>query len=100
MKILLIEDNESIILGLEYLLREEGFRCDTVRTVKEAQQSVGREQYDLVLLDISLPDGDGFRLCGRLRQEQDLPVIFLTAREEEQAVVRAADREDFSAYGR
>ena len=91
MKLLLIEDNESIIMGLEYLLHEEGFRCDTARTAAEAEQAVGREQYDLVLLDISLPDGDGFRLLGRISKAQELPVIFLTAREEEQAVVRAFD---------
>lgn len=91
MKLLLIEDNESIIMGLEYLLHEEGFRCDTARTAAEAEQAVGREQYDLVLLDISLPDGDGFRLWGRISKAQELPVIFLTAREEEQAVVRAFD---------
>lgn len=91
MKLLLIEDNESIIMGLEYLLQEEGFRCDTARTVAEAERAVGREQYDLALLDISLPDGDGFRLWGKIRREQELPVIFLTAREEEQAVVRAFD---------
>ena len=91
MKLLLIEDNESIILGLEYLLREEGFRFDTVRTAAEAERAVSRERYDLALLDISLPDKDGFRLYREIREAQELPVIFLTAREEEQAVVRAFD---------
>ena len=89
MKLLLIEDNESIILGLEYLLQEEGFRFDTARTAAEAERAVIRERYDLALLDISLPDGDGFRLWSKISREQELPVIFLTAREEEQAVVRA-----------
>lgn len=91
MKLLLIEDNESIILGLEYLLKEEGFQCDTARTAAQAEQAVSREKYDLALLDISLPDGDGFRLWGKISKAQELPVIFLTAREEEQAVVRAFD---------
>ena len=91
MKLLLIEDNESIILGLEYLLQEEGFRFDTARTAAEAERAVIRERYDLALLDISLPDGDGFRLWSKISREQELPVIFLTAREEEQAVVRAFD---------
>lgn len=91
MKLLLIEDNESIILGLEYLLKEEGFQCDTARTAAQAEQAVSREKYDLALLDISLPDGDGFRLWRKISKTQELPVIFLTAREEEQAVVRAFD---------
>ena len=47
MKLLLIEDNESIILGLEYLLQEEGFRFDTARTAAEAERAVIRERYDL-----------------------------------------------------
>ena len=80
MKLLLIEDNESIILGLEYLLQEEGFRFDTARTAAEAERAVIRERYDLALLDISLPDGDGFRLWSKISREQELPVIFLTVR--------------------
>lgn len=91
MNILLVEDNDAMILGLEYLLREEGFTCRTARTAREASKWIGREAYDLCLLDVGLPDGDGFRLFGVLKQVQDIPVIFLTAREEEAAVVRAFD---------
>ncbi len=91
MKILLVEDNEAIILGLEYLLREEGFQCVCARTQKEAIRRIGQEKYDLCLLDIALPDGNGYDLCGLMQREQKLPVIFLTAKEEERDVVRGLD---------
>lgn len=91
MKILLVEDNEAIILGLEYLLKEEGFECFSARTAKEALTYFKSEKFDLCLLDISLPDGDGYTLCRQMQEEQKLPVIFLTAREEERDVVKGLD---------
>ncbi len=91
MKVLLVEDNDAIVLGLEYLLREEGFQFDCARTRLEAEQKIRREKYDICLLDISLPDGSGYDLCRMMQKEQDLPVIFLTAREEERDVVKGFD---------
>lgn len=91
MKLLLVEDNEAIILGLEYLLKEEGFQCTTARTSREAEELVRQEKFDLGLLDITLPDGDGFALCRVMKKEQNLPVIFLTAKEEEKDVVQGFD---------
>lgn len=91
MKILLVEDNDSIILGLEYLLNEEGYQFMAARTYEEAVTLYGQEYFDLVLLDISLPDGNGFELCRRIKKEQELPVIFLTAKEEEKDVVQGFD---------
>ncbi len=91
MKILLVEDNDSIILGLEYLLNEEGYQFMAARTYEEAVALYGQEYFDLVLLDISLPDGNGFELCRRIKKEQELPVIFLTAKEEEKDVVQGFD---------
>ena len=60
--ILLIEDNESIIMGLEYLLTEEQYTFLAAKTKKEAQDLLASRQVDLVLLDVSLPDGNGFDL--------------------------------------
>ena len=60
--ILLIEDNESIIMGLEYLLTEEQYTFLVAKTKKEAQDLLAGRQVDLVLLDVSLPDGNGFDL--------------------------------------
>ena len=91
MKILLIEDNEAIIMGLEYLLEQEGYQAETARNLKEAYDVVEREAVDLILLDISLPDGDGFDFCKSIKKNNDIPVIFLTAREEETDVVKGLD---------
>ncbi len=91
MRILLVEDNEGIIMGLEYLLVQEGYEADTAKTMAQAEDFLKRREWDLVLLDIGLPDGDGFRLCCRIREKYRIPVIFLTAREEETDVVRGLD---------
>ena len=91
MKIFLVEDNEAIILGLQYLLEQEGYTCLVARRRREAERMVSEEAPDLMLLDIGLPDGDGYQLCQTLRQQYTFPIIFLTAREEEEDVVRAFD---------
>jgi len=91
MKILLVEDNETIIMGLQYLLEQEGYNCPAARRRREAERMARDEQPDLMLLDIGLPDGDGYQLCRTLRQQYTFPIIFLTAREEEEDVVRAFD---------
>lgn len=92
MKIMLIEDNETIVMGLEYLLSQEGYRVVTARRAAEAEEALKKENCDLILLDIALPDGDGFELCRKIRQKSHTPpIIFLTAREEEADVVRGLD---------
>lgn len=91
MKILLVEDNEGIIMGLQYLLEQEGYVCQTARRRREAQRMLQKELPDLMLLDIGLPDGDGYQLCESVRQQYAFPIIFLTAREEEEDVVHAFD---------
>ena len=79
-KILLVEDNETIILGLKYSLEQEGFEVDVAKSVKETQKKL-ENTFDLYLLDISLPDGNGFEICKEIKSKQDVPVIFLTARD-------------------
>ena len=91
MRILLIEDNDAIIMGLEYLLTQEGYQAETARSLKEAYAVVEREPADLILLDISLPDGNGFDFYKKIKKECDTPVIFLTASEEEKDVVKGLD---------
>lgn len=91
MKILLVEDNEAIIMGLEYLLTQEGYQAETARSIKEAYAAVEKETVDLILLDISLPDGNGFDFCKYVKKYSDISVIFLTAREEETDVVEGLD---------
>ena len=89
--ILLIEDNESIIMGLEYLLTEEQYTFLAAKTKKEAQDLLAGRQVDLVLLDVSLPDGNGFDLCRKIKEQDIAPVIFLTAKDEEKDVVLGFD---------
>lgn len=91
MKLLVVEDNESILLGLEFLLKEEGYESVTARSYQEALEACRSSCFDLALLDVGLPDGDGFELCHELKERQEVPVIFLTAREEEQDVVQGFD---------
>lgn len=91
MKILLVEDNESIILGLEYLLQQEGYRTQIARNMHEAEISVKETVPDLILLDVALPDGNGFDFCAKVKKKWDFPIIFLTAKEEESDVVKGLD---------
>lgn len=91
MKILLIEDNDAITMGLEYLLTQEGYGLSTAQNKKDADALLQKEVFDLILLDISLPDGNGFQLCEQIKKEQDIPIIFLTAKEEEKDVVKGFD---------
>lgn len=93
MNILLIEDNEAIILGVQYLLEQEGFRVLTAKSAAQGIKCFQEETCHLILLDVCLPDGDGFELCRKIRESSNVPVIFLTAREEEVDVVRGLELE-------
>lgn len=90
-KILLVEDNETIIMGLKYSLEQENFNVEVSKTVIDAKKTIENKYFDLVLLDISLPDGNGFEICEYIKQNNDMPVIFLTARDEETNVVMGLD---------
>ncbi len=86
--ILLVEDSESIIMGLKYSLEQEGFKVITAKTIKEAKKY---KDYDLILLDISLPDGNGFDFFKEIKKKENVPVIFLTALDEEINIVKGLD---------
>ncbi len=91
-KILLLEDNETIILGLTYLFKEENFILEVARTKKEAYEMLKENTFNLVLLDITLPDGNGFEICKYIKENAEhIPVIFLTAKDEEKDVVNGLD---------
>ena len=86
--LLLVEDNETIITGLTYALSQESFEVDVARTAYETRQKLQRPSYDLLILDVSLPDGDGFEICKEVKTKDiELPIIFLTAKDEEKDVV-------------
>lgn len=86
-KILLIEDNETIILGLKYLFKEEGFNLTVTKNKKEATKILAEEKFDLILLDIMLPDGNGFEIYKYITKHIHTPSIFLTAKDDEKDVV-------------
>lgn len=89
--ILLVEDNEAIIMGLKYSLEQENIKVIIAQNVIETKQKLNQEKIDLILLDVSLPDGNGFDICKEIKQKQDIPVIFLTAQDEETSVVFGLD---------
>jgi len=90
-KILLVEDDLSLIEGLKFSLSRHGFDVTVSRTVKQAKACLDQNEYDLILLDLMLPDGSGFDICKIIRQTSDIPVIFLTASDEEVNVVMGLD---------
>ena len=90
-KLLLVEDNNAIIMGLDFLFKEEGYNFDDARTCNEADKLITKTKYDIVLLDVFLPDGNGFEICKKIKKEFNTPVIFLTAKDEEKDIVYGFD---------
>lgn len=90
-KILLVEDDGQIASYLGELLRAEGFDTQIAGSKKEAGECFLAQAFDLVLLDVSLPDGNGFSVCAEIKREYEIPVIFLTASGDEYSVVAGLD---------
>lgn len=90
-EILLVEDNEIIVKGLKYLLEQEKFDIKIAKNIVEAKTMIKKQKFDLYLLDITLPDGDGYEICQYVKKQKDVPVIFLTAKDEELNVVQGLD---------
>lgn len=91
MKLLLVEDNPLTAKGLQYLLEREQYDVDVASSLAEAEANLAMHTYRLVLLDVSLPDGDGFTLAEALHKAQDTAVIFLTAKDDEADVVKGLE---------
>ncbi len=90
-KILLIEDDRDLNAGLSYDLEMEHYKVRAAFTLGEGIRLLAEEPADLILLDGNLPDGDGFDFCRAVKAEQDIPVIFLTARDLDQDEMRGFD---------
>ncbi|APF26862.1 hypothetical protein NPD7_3460 [Clostridium sporogenes] len=86
-RIFLVEDDKAIAKNLILLLRSEGFIVTHAPTRSEALAALAGDKFDLALIDISLPDGNGFTVCTEIKETQDVPVIFLTASGDESSVV-------------
>ena len=91
--VLLVDDDTSIVSNLRTFLNQEGFQVTSANNQKETIDLLDSGQYhfDLALLDVSLPDGSGFSLCSAIKVNSDIPVIFLTASDDEYSVVAGLD---------
>lgn len=90
MKILLIEDNRAISKGLVYTLEQNGFEVALCENAESTLNSLGGD-FDLFIVDVSLPDGNGFELCDEIKRVCETPVIFLTALDDEDSIVKGFD---------
>ena len=86
-KILIVEDDKSIVTSLTEYLTKEGYTVKSASGQKAALQLVENKKFDLVLLDISLSDGNGFSVCKAIKSDYNIPVIFLTASGDEYSTV-------------
>lgn len=93
MKILLVEDDKTIAAGLEYSLHQENFSAMLCTDAESARKVIAQElsQFSLCLLDLSLSDGSGYDLCKMIKARSDIPIIFLTAIDDEVNVVMGLD---------
>lgn len=87
MNILLLEDDEAIGIGLSYSLENEGYQVTWEKTVKDALRTIEQEVFSIYILDLTLPDGNGYTVCKRIKEQGDYPVVFLTAYDDEVNVV-------------
>lgn len=87
-RILLIEDDAHIAQGVQFFLEKEGFQMKAAGTAKEAMHLLRTEDFQLAVLDVTLPDGNGFELFREIKARKELPVIFLTALDGEEEIVK------------
>lgn len=87
MEILILEDDFAIAMGLEYSLKNEGYAVTVCNTVAQAKETIANHKFSLYILDLTLPDGNGYEVCKLIKAQGDLPVIFLTAFDDEVNVV-------------
>lgn len=90
-KILMVEDDLSLINGLTFAIRKQGYEVDVARTSLEMDTLWENGKYDMVILDVSLPDGSGFDICRRIRSSSKVPIMFLTAADEETDIIMGLD---------
>lgn len=90
-RILLVEDDGSIVLFLKDFLQKEGFEVDSADGQQEALYDLDGKKYDVVLLDVALKQGNGFSACKAIKEKHHIPVIFLTAADDEYSVVTGLD---------
>lgn len=87
MNIFVLEDDEAIGIGLSYSLESEGYSVTLAKSIKEAKEIISKSDFGLYILDLTLPDGNGYEICKTVKAMGDYPVIFLTAYDDEVNVV-------------
>lgn len=90
-RLLLLEDDVSLVFGLEFSLKAEHYEVTHVGLVEECKAIIDQEEFDIALLDVTLPDGSGYEVCKYIRDKSDMPIIFLTAMDDEVNVVLGLD---------
>lgn len=90
-RLFLLEDDLSLIRGLSFAIKKQGYELEVARTTLEADMLWEDGKYDLAILDVSLPDGSGFDFCKKLRQSTKVPIMFLTAADEETDIIMGLD---------
>ena len=90
-RLFLLEDDLSLINGLSFAFKKHGFELDVARTLGDADALWADGKYNLLVLDVSLPDGSGFEFCKKVRLVSKVPIIFLTASDEEMNIIMGLD---------
>lgn len=93
-RILVVDDDELVLIALNELLTPEGYEVHTVSGGAEALERIEKYGYDLLVLDIIMPEMDGFALCKRIREREnyrEAPIVFLTAKSREEDRARGID---------
>lgn len=90
-RIFFVEDDQSLINGLSFALKKQGYDTDIARTKQEAELLWTEGKYDLAILDVSLPDGSGYEVCKKIRRTSKIPIMFLTAADEETDIIMGLD---------
>ncbi len=90
-KLFLLEDDLSLINGLSFAVKKQGYDIEIARTTQEADALWADGKYNLIILDVSLPDGSGFDFCKKIRHTSKVPIMFLTAADEETDIIMGLD---------
>jgi DNA-binding response OmpR family regulator len=89
--LLIVEDDETLSSGLSFTLEREGYRVTRASRIADAEGLLSTAAFDLIVLDVMLPDGSGYDLCRAVRRRSRVPIIFLTARDDEVDAVRGLE---------
>jgi CheY-like chemotaxis protein len=93
-RILVVDDDEMVLIALDELLKPEGYEVRTFTRGKEALENLDQETYDLLILDVIMPEMDGIELCKRIREKEgygEKPIVFLTAKSREEDKVQCIE---------